>query len=165
MSIKRARHNASKSQSKHRIRCLLPVRVFGIEDLLADCLKLAGLEIVAAEIARLVSGVAGCDLLLNLDDQRITLAIQEDFAYELYMLARFAFHHKTSLRTAENVDLAGLKGESQRVGIHVAKSERLPVGGVNNDCGDESILIEFDQIEDSHGCFRQRRLNVSQRGI
>ena len=98
----------------------------------------------AAEEAGAVAGVAGTGaFLIDAEDERVLVAIGEDFDDFLDVAAFFAFVPEPLAAAAEVDGFAEGEGEAEGFLVHEGDHEDGAGDGVDGDGGDEAIGVEF----------------------
>ena len=120
------------------------VRLLGVEDLfLRDRLRLAR-SIELLEEAALEAGVAGAADLLNLEEERVGVAVLEPAHHLLRVAARLALEPEFLPRPAPVVHEARLQRRAERALVHPGHHEHAPGGRVLHDRGDEAVGVVFE---------------------
>ena len=99
------------------------------------------------EEATAVARVAGPARLLDLEKQRVAVAIGEPPQDALRIAAALAFEPQLAARTAPIVHEAGLDRLGKRLAIHPRDHHDAPVACSLNDSRHETLFIEFDKIQ------------------
>src|ERR1700730_5221368 len=92
---------------------------------------------------RAAAGVAGAGDLLDLDPDRVLVAVNAHLDDALGVTGSLALLPQRAPRTAEIPCLAGGDGFCQRLGIHVRDHQHIARNRVGGDAGDEPIGVEF----------------------
>jgi len=89
--------------------------------------------------------------LLDLDQQRIAVAIKSDVFHGLGMSAGLAFHPELLARTAPEMSLAGLQGFLQRGLVHPSHHQDAPGVLLLDDRRNQAVGIELKFFVKGHG--------------
>src|SRR5439155_6035981 len=102
------------------------------------------------EKARLVAFVTRHADLLDLNQQRVAVAVERDVSDVLHVPAGLPFHPEFLARAAPEMRPAGLEGLFQRRAVH-PRHHQHAAGGLLLDYGrDETIRVEFQSLVDAH---------------
>ena len=94
--------------------------------------------------------VAGRADLLDLDQQRVAVAIKRDVFHGLRVAAGLALHPELLARAAPEMGLAGGEGGLERGAVHPRHHQHAPGGLLLDDRGDEAVGVEFQLVVEAH---------------
>ena len=97
--------------------------------------------------------------LLNLDEQRITIAIKSNVFDRLGMPAGFAFHPELLARPAPKMCSAGGYRFFQRSPVHPRHHQHPAIIMILNNRRNQAIAIEFQFFVKVHNCRKSARLH------
>src|SRR4029077_7673773 len=83
--------------------------------------------------------VAGRSVRLDLEQQRVAIAIDRDLAQDEDVAARLALAPQATTRPGVEMDLAGGEGRGQRFSVEVGDHQDAPIGDVLDDPRDEAV--------------------------
>ena len=110
----------------------------------------AALALDRPEEAGAVALVAGRPDLLDLEEQRVAVAVEGHLLDRLGMAADFALHPKLLAGPAPKPGLAGFEGLLQGGPVHPGHHQHAARLLFLNDCRDQAVCVEFQLIVKSH---------------
>src|ERR1700754_798946 len=93
--------------------------------------------------ARAPPGVAGRARLLDLDPDRVLVAVHSHLDHALGVAGGLALAPQRIARAAEIPGVAALDGLAQRLGVHVRDHQHLAARSIGGDAGQKTSRVEF----------------------
>ena len=130
--------------------CFLFIHLLRRENLFLGCLECLALTFDGAEEAGVVTLMTGGAILLDLDEERVAVAVEGDVFDGLGVAAFLAFHPVFLAGAAPKMGLASLDGVGERGAVHPRHHHDASGFLFLNDGGDQAVGVKFQFVVEAH---------------